>query len=96
MSRWLIRDIEEITRRVAVEAMLTGGAANGGLWPQIVARAGLLRTPVVEESPLSEPPCAVSAPASGTASRRRLRCSVLRSDRCSPSKSASQLSGLTE
>ena len=44
--------IEEITQRVVEEAVLTGGAANGGLWPQIVADSlGLpLRIPVVEES----------------------------------------------
>ena len=44
--------IEEITQKVVEEAVLTGGAANGGLWPQIVADSlGLpLRIPVVEES----------------------------------------------
>ena len=70
-----LRVIQEITQRVVVKAVLTGGAAKGELWPQIVAHTlGLaLRAPVVEESTdLSEPPPApASAPASGTASTRR-------------------------
>ena len=47
-----LRIIEEITQKVVEEAVLTGGAAKGQLWPQIVADTlGIpLRIPVVEES----------------------------------------------
>jgi autoinducer-2 kinase len=47
-----VRIIEELTRAPVTEAVLTGGAAKGQLWPQIVANTlGVpVHIPVVEES----------------------------------------------
>ena len=52
MSLVHLRIIAEITQKVVEEGVLTGGAAKGQLWPQIVADTlGIpLRIPVVEES----------------------------------------------
>jgi autoinducer 2 (AI-2) kinase len=52
VSRGHLRIVEEVTGRGVGEVVLTGGAAKGTLWPQIIADTlGLpVRIPVVKES----------------------------------------------